>query len=52
MSKNLFTIKLPTETPRNHVAVEMQKQKLGQRTLKDRRLKRQNRNSWRKDHGV
>lgn len=52
MSKNLFTLTLPTETPRNRSVLAMQQQKLGRRVMKDRRLKRQNRQSWRKDQGL
>ncbi len=52
MSKILFTIQVAAEKPRSRVAIAMQAQKLGQRTMKDRRSKRQNRQSWRKDHGV
>lgn len=49
MAKILFTVKVEAKKPRNRVAVAMRAQNLGRRVMKDRRLKRQNRHSWRKD---
>lgn len=53
MSKVAFTITLEQETYRNRVAEGMRKAGTGKhRVMKDRRQKRQNRQSWRKDHEV
>jgi hypothetical protein len=49
MAKLLFTIKVEAEKPRNRAVVAMQAQGLGRRVMKDRRLKRVNRHSWKKD---
>lgn len=49
MAKVAFTIHIEAEKPRNRVAVAMQAQGLGKRVMKDRRQKRRNRQSWRKD---
>lgn len=53
MSKTAFTITIEVEKPRNRVADAMRKAGTGKhRVMKDSRTKRQNRRSWRKDHGV
>jgi hypothetical protein len=53
MSKVAFTITVETENPRNTVAKAMRIAGTGKhRVMKDRRMKRQDRKSWRKDHGV
>ncbi len=53
MSKVAFTITLETEMPRNRVADAMRRAGTGKhRVMKDRRTKRQNRKSWRKDQGL
>jgi hypothetical protein len=53
MSKVAFTIKIEAENPRNRVADAMRKAGTGKhKVMKDRRCKRQNRNSWRKDQGL
>lgn len=53
MSKTAFTITVEAPQSRNRVAEEMRRAGTGKhRVMKDKRTKRQNRQSWRKDHGV
>lgn len=44
-----FTITLNKPVAKNHVKVALQKRHTGKQIHKDRRLKRQNKNSWRKE---
>lgn len=53
MAKIAFTVHVEADQPRNRVAEAMRKAGTGKhRVMKDRRLKRQDRKSWRKDHEV